>query len=114
MPCAVSRNATEKIPADADVTSGVSEMDHVLRTSDGGATWTLSPGLSGFRSVVAHLPGGDRSWIAVGPQGADSTGDDGRTWTKLEGGGYHAFSFAPKSRVGWGVGESGRIGRLVW
>jgi len=83
-------------------------------TSDGGATWTLSPGLTGFRSVVAHLPGGDRSWIAVGPQGADSTGDDGRTWTKLEGGGYHAFSFAPKSRVGWGVGESGRIGRLVW
>jgi photosystem II stability/assembly factor-like uncharacterized protein len=83
-------------------------------TSDGGVTWTLSPGLSGFRSAVAHLPGSDRSWIAVGPQGADSTADDGKTWMPVEGTGYHAFSFAPKSRVGWGVGESGRIGKLAW
>jgi photosystem II stability/assembly factor-like uncharacterized protein len=83
-------------------------------TSDGGATWTLASGLSGFRSVVAHLPGSRASWIAVGPNGADVSKDDGKTWTKVEGPGYHAFAFAPKARVGWGVGESGRIGKLTW
>jgi photosystem II stability/assembly factor-like uncharacterized protein len=83
-------------------------------TADGGATWTLSSGLGGFRSVVAHLPGGTASWIAVGPQGADVTQDDGQTWAHVEGGGYHAFAFAPQGGVGWGVGESGRIGKLVW
>ncbi len=83
-------------------------------TSDGGATWTLSSGLSGFRSVVAHLPGDSKSWIAVGPNGADITEDDGNRWTKVAGDGYHAFSFAPSGHVGWGVGESGRIGRLTW
>jgi hypothetical protein len=30
----------------------------------------------------------------------------------IAGDGYHAFAFAPSGRVGWGVGESGRIGRL--
>jgi photosystem II stability/assembly factor-like uncharacterized protein len=83
-------------------------------TSDGGATWTLSSGLSGFRSVVAHLPGNRPSWIAVGPRGADVTEDDGRTWTRVDGDGYHAFSFAPRAPVGWGAGESGRIGKLTW
>lgn len=83
-------------------------------TSDGGLTWTLSSGLGGFRSVVAHLPDRGESWIAVGPQGADVTTDDGRTWTRVDGSGYHAFSFAPHGRMGWGVGESGRIGKLTW
>jgi photosystem II stability/assembly factor-like uncharacterized protein len=88
--------------------------DVAAMTSDGGATWTLSSGLSGFRSVVAHLPGNRPSWIAVGPRGADVTEDDGRTWTRVDGDGYHAFSFAPRAPVGWGAGESGRIGKLTW
>jgi hypothetical protein len=40
--------------------------------------------------------------------------DDGRTWQPIEGAGYHAFSCARQSRVGWGVGERGTIGKLVW
>jgi photosystem II stability/assembly factor-like uncharacterized protein len=83
-------------------------------TSDSGATWTLVKGLGGFRSVIAHLPGSSASWIAVGPSGTDISSDDGRTWSPVEGDGYHAFSFAPQSGVGWGVGESGRIGKLIW
>ena len=83
-------------------------------TADGGLTWARSSGLTGFRSVVAHLPGSTVAWIAVGPKGADVTQDDGKTWTKVDGDGYHAFSFAPKSPVGWGVGEQGRIGKLTW
>jgi photosystem II stability/assembly factor-like uncharacterized protein len=81
---------------------------------DGGASWKPIAGLSGFRSVVAHVPGSPASWIAVGPQGADITADDGRSWTPIEGDGYHAFAFARTGRGGWGVGERGRIGRLIW
>ena len=89
-------------------------IDNAAVTADGGVTWTAIKGLGGFRSVVAHVPRSKTSWIAVGPAGADITEDDGRTWTAIEGAGYHAFSFAPRGKAGWGVGEGGRIGKLIW
>ena len=89
-------------------------IDNAAVTADGGVTWTPVKGLTGFRSVVANVPGSKASWIAVGPAGADITEDDGRTWTAVDGGGYHAFSFARKGKAGWGVGERGAIGKLVW
>jgi len=108
------RDQTHGIVVGGDYRKESDATDVAAVTSDGGATWTLSSGLSGFRSVVAHLPGDSASWIAVGPKGADVTQNDGKTWTKVDGDGYHAFSFAPRARVGWGVGESGRIGKLTW
>jgi photosystem II stability/assembly factor-like uncharacterized protein len=87
-------------------------IDNVARTDNGGLTWTPVSGLGGFRSVVAFVPQSASSWIAVGPQGADWSDDDGRTWTPIPGDGYHAFAFSPSGRVGWGVGERGRIGCL--
>lgn len=80
---------------------------------DGGKTWTLVKGLSGFRSVVAHVPGTTATWIAVGPQGADQSTDDGKTWAPLPGSsGLHTFAFAPRAATGWGAGEQGRIMKL--
>ena len=47
-------------------------VDNAVYTTDGGRTWALAkPGLSGFRSVVAHVPGSQASLLAVGPSGAD-------------------------------------------
>jgi photosystem II stability/assembly factor-like uncharacterized protein len=86
--------------------------DNAATTSDGGRSWTIVRGLGGFRSVVAFVPATKASWVAVGPQGADWSDDDGRSWIAIPGGGYHAFAFAPSGRLGWGVGENGRIGRL--
>lgn len=82
-------------------------------TSDGGRTWTLvrERGLSGFRSVVAHAPGTKGSFIAVGPQGADWSDDDGRSWSPIAGPGFHAFSFVPRGGVGWAAGSNGRVAR---
>ena len=88
-------------------------IDNAAASADGGLTWKKIAGLGGFRSVVAFVPHTASSWIAVGPQGADWSDDDGRTWTAIAGGGYHAFAFSPTGRMGWGVGEGGRIGRLV-
>jgi photosystem II stability/assembly factor-like uncharacterized protein len=87
-------------------------VDNAAFTADGGRTWTLAKGISGFRSVVAHRPGSRSEWIAVGPRGADLSTDDGRTWTPLPGGGFHTFAFAPNGRAGWGAGERGAVARL--
>jgi BNR/Asp-box repeat. len=89
-------------------------VDNLVYTSDGGRTWAPARehGLSGFRSVVAYIPGTRSSLLAVGPSGADRSDDDGRTWTPMEAGGFHAFSFAPQTATGWGAGERGRISRL--
>ncbi len=108
------RDAMHGIAVGGDYRKESEAIDNAAVTRDGGRTWTLAPGLSGFRSVVAHLPGSHSSWIAVGPRGADFTEDDGRKWTPMIGPGSHAFSFAPGTRIGWGVGELGAVARLEW
>lgn len=87
---------------------------NVATTSDGGATWTLvsEHGLTGFRSVVAYRPHASMTLVAVGPQGADWSTDDGHSWIPIEGPGFHTFSFSPSGHVGWGAGSRGAIGRL--
>src|SRR6185436_16419775 len=52
-------------------------VDNLAITSDGGATWQLLKGLSGFRSVVAYVPG-TNMLIALGPAGGDYSMDDGQ------------------------------------
>jgi photosystem II stability/assembly factor-like uncharacterized protein len=89
-------------------------VDNAAATAAGGTTWTRVSGLGGFRSVVAFIPASKQSWIAVGPSGSDMSANDGRTWKPIEGNGYHAFSFARRGKAGWGVGERGTIGKLIW
>jgi photosystem II stability/assembly factor-like uncharacterized protein len=88
-------------------------VDNLAITTDGGATWKLVKGLSGFRSVVAYLPG-TTSLIALGPSGGDYSTDDGHTWTRIQGPGVDTFSFARGQRFGWGAGAGGLMGRLSW
>jgi photosystem II stability/assembly factor-like uncharacterized protein len=106
------RDARHGVAVGGDYQKETEAVDNAAVTSDGGRTWTLSKGLSGYRSVVAFAPRTKSSWIAVGPTGADVSHDDGRSWTPLAGAGFHAFSFAPRGRTGWGAGERGAIGRL--
>lgn len=90
-------------------------MDNAAITDDGGKTWTLVKGLSGFRSVVTYLPGEKATLIAVGPQGADQSTDEGKTWTPVTGAtGLHTFAVAKRGRIGWAAGEKGRILRLTY
>ena len=86
-------------------------LDNVAVTSDGGATWTLAKGLSGYRSVVAYDSASKR-WYAAGPSGVDSSDDDGRSWKSLSNDGFHTWGFAPGSRIGWGAGDRGKIARM--
>lgn len=108
------RDATHGIVVGGNYQQEASAVDNVATTSDGGATWTLvrGRGLSGFRSVVASLPGSTGGWLAVGPSGSDLSGDDGRTWTPAGGAGYDALSLRPREAAGWATGAGGRIGSV--
>ena len=92
-----------------------SDADHNLAfTSDGGVTWTLGTGLSGFRSVVAYVPDARTpALVSVGPTGTDYSQDDGRTWRPIEGDGFDTFSFVRGDFSGWAAGANGRIGMLL-
>jgi photosystem II stability/assembly factor-like uncharacterized protein len=88
--------------------------DNVAVTDDGGRTWMRPPGtgLSGFRSVVAWLPGRGQSLLAIGPRGSDWSAAGGHSWTPAGGDGYDAFSLSPRGDVGWATGAGGRIARV--
>lgn len=87
--------------------------DNLALTEDGGVTWTLARGLSGFCSVVAYVPG-TKILIAIGPAGGDYSRDAGKTWAPLSGPGFDTFSFARGKKFGWGAGARGAIGRLAF
>jgi len=108
------RDARHGVVVGGDYKKERDAIDNLAVTSDGGATWTLVKGLSGFRSAVAFVPGAKTpTMFAVGPSGADYSTDDGRTWMTLEGPGFDTLSFARGRTVGWAAGVRGRLGRLT-
>jgi photosystem II stability/assembly factor-like uncharacterized protein len=94
-----------------DYTKEKEASDNLALTEDGGVTWKLVQGLSGFRSVVAYVPG-SRMLVAIGPSGTDYSMDDGRTWTPLSTQGFDTFSLVRGEPLGWAAGAHGSIGRL--
>jgi photosystem II stability/assembly factor-like uncharacterized protein len=109
------RDAQHGVVVGGDYKKEQEAVDDLAMTSDGGATWTLMRGLSGFRSAVAYVPG-RAALLAVGPSGTDYSIDDGRNWMRLEGPGFDALSInrqVAKGRViGWAAGAGGIIGVL--
>jgi photosystem II stability/assembly factor-like uncharacterized protein len=78
-------------------------------TTDGGVTWTLGTGLSGYRSGVSYI--GRNTIIAVGTNGSDITRDGGKTWTMLGKENLNAVqSKGPQAT--WAVGPKGMVVRL--
>lgn len=98
-----------------DYTKESEAVDNAAITTDGGVTWTLTKGLTGYRSAVAYVPG--THWlVAVGPSGTDYSSDDGRSWVPLTGPGFDTLSFVRglrgSSSIGFAAGLNGKIGRL--
>lgn len=107
------RDAKHGVIAGGDYRKEQEAVDNLAVTSDGGITWTLAKGLSGFRSVVAYVPGTKTpTMIALGPSGGDYSLDDGRTWSRIDGPGFDTFSFVRGKQIGWGAGADGKIGKL--
>ena len=111
------RDARHGIVVGGDYSKETEAIDNIALTTDGGVTWTLvkEHALSGFRSVVAYVPHAKTpTLIAIGPRGSDVSTDDGRTWTALEGPGFHTFSFSPTGAVGFAAAGGGRLAKLKW
>lgn len=106
------RDAKHGVIAGGDYQKESEATDNLAITSDGGVTWTLVKGLSGFRSVVSYVPG-TKTLLAIGPSGGDYSLDDGHTWTPINGPGFDTFSFAKGKQIGWGAGAKGTIGKLT-
>jgi photosystem II stability/assembly factor-like uncharacterized protein len=113
------RDALHGVIVGGDYSKEKEAVDNVAITSDGGKSWNLvnQHGLSGFRSAVQYVPGTPMSLIAVGPQGSDTSDDDGKTWTPLAMPapllGFDTLSFAPGARTAWASGNRGAIAKLV-
>jgi len=107
------RDAKHGVIVGGDYTKEQEAVNNLALTSDGGVTWKLVKGLNGFRSVVAYVPGVKTpALVAVGPSGADYSGDDGRTWMAIPGPGFDTLSFVRGRPVGWAAGARGSLGRL--
>jgi photosystem II stability/assembly factor-like uncharacterized protein len=110
------RDAQHGVVVGGDYTQERAAVENVAVTTDGGQTWLpiADHGLSGFRSVVAYVPGVSPAVVvAVGPAGSDLSEDDGRTWTPIAGPGFDTLSFAPGQPVGWASGARGSLARLT-
>jgi photosystem II stability/assembly factor-like uncharacterized protein len=92
-------------------------IDNLAVTSDGGVTWRLVKGLTGFRSAVAYVPN-SKMLIAVGPAATDFSTDDGVNWKKLEGPGFDTLSFvrgrSNDRGIAWAAGVRGSLGMLTF
>jgi photosystem II stability/assembly factor-like uncharacterized protein len=112
------RDALNGVVVGGDYRKENEAVDNLAVTSDGGATWKLVRGLSGFRSAVAYVPSASRrtapALVAVGPTGTDYSTDDGRTWMPLEGPGFDTLSFARGRPIAFGAGARGSIGKLTF
>ncbi|HEX6307640.1 MAG TPA: M20/M25/M40 family metallo-hydrolase [Longimicrobiales bacterium] len=88
------------------------EQQNVIRTNDGGRTWTLA-GASrphGVRYGAAYGAGG--VLLAAGPSGIGVSRDDGVTWTALDTTHYNTLGFAPNGDA-WVTGPDGRIAKIT-
>ena len=105
------RDAKRGVIVGGDYRKEQEAVDNLAVTNDGGITWTLVKGLTGFRSVVMYMPG-TKTILAFGPTGGDFSRDDGLTWKKIDGPGFDTFSFVRGKSIGWGAGANGAVGRI--
>ena len=64
------RDAQHGVIVGGDYQKEKEAIDNLAITSDGGVTYNAVKGLTGFRSVVAYVPG-TTMLVAIGPSGGD-------------------------------------------
>jgi len=83
--------------------------DNLAFTTDGGETWKLGKGLTGYRSGVTYVD--RKTIIAVGTNGSDMTRNGGKTWKVLGKEDLNAVQAKGKNAV-WAVGPKGLVVKL--
>lgn len=75
-------------------------------TKDGGETWSLGSGGSGYRSGICHI--GDEVYCSVGSNGTDLSFDGGATWVQINKMNMNAVACAADSRNIIAIGSRGK------
>ncbi len=83
--------------------------NNLALTSDGGVSWILGKGLSGYRSGVAFID--RKTIIAVGSSGSDLSINAGKTWRNLDKENHNAVAAKGKNSV-WAVGADGLVAKF--
>ena len=108
------RDRLNGIAAGGDVAGRDSTGPNVVRTIDGGKSWSVAPSPS-FPGPVYGIFQVPRAMIivAVGPRGAAYSLDDAQRWSVLDTLGYWSAGFA-SPKAGWLVGPAGRITKVTF
>jgi photosystem II stability/assembly factor-like uncharacterized protein len=108
------RDSLHGVILGGDLARPEDHTDNVAVTADGGATWTLSgrPVFAGAVYGAAYVPGAPTpTVVAVGPNGADWSADEGQTWASADTLSYWGLGIASPD-AGWLVGPEGRVARI--
>ena len=108
------RDSLNGVILGGDLSRPDEHTDNVAATDDGGVTWHLSgrPVLAGAVYGAAYVPGAPTpTLVAVGPNGAAWSPDEGRTWSSGDTASYWGLDIAGPA-AGWLVGPEGRIVRI--
>jgi len=106
------KNTHVLVVAGGDFTRPARRDSNCVITRNGGRTWTfpaVAPG--GYRSCVEYL--GQSDWITCGLNGVDESVDDGNTWKRISGEGFHVCRKAKNGSAVFLAGAGGRIALLV-
>jgi photosystem II stability/assembly factor-like uncharacterized protein len=87
-----------------------SNVDNLAYTLNGGKNWTLSKGLSGYRSGVAFV--NKNTIIAVGSSGSDISFNGGKIWMNLDKENYNAVQSSGRNST-WAVGAKGLAAKYL-
>jgi photosystem II stability/assembly factor-like uncharacterized protein len=85
--------------------------DAFALSDDGGASWGLVADAPDEYRSGAHWVTGT-TVLAVGPSGSDVSVDQGRSWTRFDGGSFDTVDCAGGFAC-WASGEQGRVAKLV-
>ncbi|MEM6336544.1 MAG: hypothetical protein AAF752_08250, partial [Bacteroidota bacterium] len=104
------RDDLNGVAVGGDLTKPDAFTQNVVRTTDGGRTWTAGGTLAfaGAAYGAAYVPGQPSAVVATGPNGLSLSTDDGQTWSLLDDKNYWGIGFSPAGN-GWAVGRDGRI-----
>ncbi|MCU0437007.1 MAG: YCF48-related protein [Raineya sp.] len=83
-----------------------------IYTKNGGKTWNISKSMpSGYRSSISHVK--KDIYVCVGTNGTDMSKDGGKTWQNISSEGFNTVRFTQNGKVGWAVGNKGKIFKLT-
>jgi len=107
------RDTLNGVAVGGDYQKRTEAQQNVIRTRDGGRTWTLvgSSAPAGVRYGVAYARDAQHTVIATGPSGYGTSRGEGATWAAADTAGYNTIATTP-GRL-WLAGTLGRIIGIV-